>query len=195
MVIVSQDTYTEKVKMKEIRNKYLIMRLCYELDIVFNRIAGFDPQFKFNGEMKSSHYSIYSEKFSGTSSHYNVEFRFDIIYAKDYKVLNREELCSDLTDEQLCRIADERRDICCVYVNYVRVRPQGQGIGTRLVGAFLRRIKEINKIKKIYLFPESQRAKRFWSSMGFRDINISDLDDKLYPDSYHIQMVYDLNNG
>ena len=177
---------------KETKDRNMIRKLCKQLDVDYFGVIGFNPGFNFFGSLQNKRYFIYADNELDSKSKYSIEFRFSIHYSKSLDVLKREELKSDLTDKELNEIADERRVLTTIFLEYVGVRPQGHGIGTLLIKSFLKRVKDINKFNKIFLFPEDIRAEKFWRSVGFRDINLDDLKNKAYPNSYYAKMVYDL---
>lgn len=168
---------------KDKNNIKLIKRLCFYLNYDFKKILGYNPEFKVLGSMENDYHRIYSNsiKRSLLKSVYKIDFNIDFCYLRRADVLEHIDY-SILTDEQLDRKADYIRDITYIYINYVGVRPGGHGIGTKLMDIFIGRVKDINKIKKIYLHSKDERAKEFWEKIGFLKINNEiAMNDKIYP--------------
>jgi len=189
---MSSNTQNNKILMKETKDRNLIRKLCKQLDGDYFGILGFNPGFNFFGSLRNKRYFIYADNELDSKSKYSIEFRFSIHYLKRLDVLKRDELKSNLTDQELDEIADDRRVLTSIFIEYMGVRPQSHGIGTLLINSFIKRVKSINKFNKIFLFPEDIRADKFWRNVGFRDISAEDLKNKSYPDSYYAKMVYDL---
>ena len=181
-----------EIRNKDIKNKALLRKLCYQLDLDFYNIVGFNPMFKFYGSMEEN-YSFHTNILYSKIINYNIDFRFTINYIGS-DILTIEELHSNLSDEELEIILDKRRDINYIFIQYVAVRPHRQGIGTQLVKAFIKRIKAIDKIKIICLHPEGLEFEQFWTSIGFRRVNSNDIKNKnnFFP-WYDSEMLYVMN--
>lgn len=77
-------------------------------------------------------------------------------------------------------------------IDWLGVNPQGQGVGSELMKVFIEEVKKIKKIKAIFLYPQGDKARIFWSKVGFIDykeydkrinvigVNIMQLDLKSY---------------
>jgi hypothetical protein len=192
---MNSNSQNNTVLTKEKKDRDMIRKLCKQLDVDYLSILGFDPGFNFFGSLQNKRYFIYADNELNSKSKYSIEFRFSIHYLKSLDVLKRDELKSNLTDQELDKIADERRVLTSIFIEYMGVRPQGDGIGTLLIRSFLKRVKHINKFKMIFLFPEDIRAEKFWRNLGFRDISPDDLKSKAFPNSYYAKMVYDLSDN
>ena len=180
--------------MKKLKEKNLIRKLCNQLSIDYFDILGFNPGFKTIAE--TDNFYINAKKTSDNKSKYSIEFLFSIYYLEDKDALKREELYSDdLTNQELHQIADERRELTSISVDSVIVRPNGQGIGTLLINSFIKRIRNINTIKKIFLYPQNTKAENFWRSVGFKNFENGEFRNNKYPGSSCAKMVYDLENN
>lgn len=183
---MSVNLQNNRNSIKESKDKYLMKQLCDQLNIDFFNILGFDPGFIFYGSFVDKGFGVYAAK----RSKYSIEFRFSTYYSEDSDVLKNDDFDSELTDQELSEIADERRTLAFIFIEYVNVRSPGHGVGTLLVKSFLKRVKDIYQFKKIYLHPKDIRAKKFWRSVGFRD---RVLDDLKYNISLKGEMAYDLD--
>lgn len=171
---------------KELKDKNSIAKLCNQLDRDFLNILGFKPGFIFHGSYIDKGFSVYA----ANRSKYSIDFRFSTYYAEDSDVLEDDDYNSELTNQELAELADERRTLAFIFIEYVSVRSPGHGVGTLLVKSFLKRVKDICEFKKIYLHPKDIRAKKFWRSVGFRD---RVFDDLKYNISLSGEMAYDLD--
>ncbi|GEM_PF-5031358 len=190
---MSLNLQNDRILMKELNDKNLISELCNQLNIDFFDILGFNPEFKFHGSFVNERFIVYADNRFNSKFKYSIEFMFSIHYLKQLDVLKKDELYSKLTDQELCEIADERRTLTSIFIQYVGVSPPGHGVGTLLINSFLNRVKYICMFKKIYLTPQGIRAENFWRSVGFQDMVISDLKNKIYLGSFSAEMVYDLD--
>ena len=175
--------HNESMRNNKLRDECLVKKLCYRLDIGFNNIIGFNPNFKQHGGLESNHYKVYESSGYNSSSGINTEFSFAINYLDSEEILTKDEMESDFDDEELELILDERRDLTSVFIEYVMVQPHDQGIGTLLFNELVKRIRETRELKnisKIYLHPKNIRAEKFWRKLGFRNFAMEDLKDKTH---------------
>lgn len=190
MSLILQDN---TILMKELSDKNLIRVLCDQLNIDFYNILGFNPEFKFHGSFVNERYVVYADNRFKSKCIYRIEFMFSLHYLKQLAVIKNVELGSGLTDKEICKIAGYRNTLTSIFIQYLEVKPQSDGVGTLLMNSFLKRIKNICKFKKIYLTPQNVKVEKFWKSLGFEDMLITDIKNKTYLGSFSAKMVYDLD--
>jgi len=152
----------------EDKNLNLIYKLCLQLNEDFNRVLGFNPDLKCSGGIKKNRYYFRCRECDKVSNR-SIEFYFEVYYFQlKYAVLTREER-DTLTEDECITLANERRDIEYICIHSFNVNPIRKGLGTRLMNLFFNRVRELAKMKRIYLTPADKDSERFWNKFGFVD--------------------------
>jgi hypothetical protein len=180
----------ECLRLKGIKEKRSIEKLCNEIRIDFNKIVGFDPKLEPYGTIEESNYVVYAHVNSSTESKYRVTFQFKVFYDNSIDFPTGEDRYAVLDYEEAYM---QRKALSYVFIDNFRVKPEGTGVGTQLINLFIRRIKNIKSLKKVYLISETVDAERFWIKCGFRYLNEKDLNEKTMPKAIWPGLVYDLD--
>ena len=173
---------------KQLEDKTLIEKLCTQLNIDFFKILHFNP--KFESYAQTDKFMVYPCKDLG----YNFDFDFSVYYPNTQELNKKYNLDPKLTIQETCKIGNMKKELTYVCIERVIVTPKRLGKGTLLINSFIKNIKKIESLQKIILISEDNESDLFWKSIGFRDYNIDDIENKTCYEICSKGMSYDLVN-
>lgn len=158
-------------KNKEQENYKLMINLRNKLDMYFYNVLRTDYEFGFRSSKKDKSYDFHIKRKSNTNKNtHSIELTFTVFYEDVVDILNRygkEHDTENISDEELDKILYEISDIKYVGIQALYIRPEGTGLGQKLIKEFIEIIRGIDKLEKIYLSPDGNYAKRFLKKIGF----------------------------
>ncbi|MCI5635443.1 MAG: hypothetical protein SO136_06235 [Sarcina ventriculi] len=176
---------SDYMKMINLRNK---------LDMDFYNILGYDPEFSFYGSKQEGEYSFYIPIFK-CKGDYRIELNFKIYYEDKMILLdeyNKYNSLDEISDEKLEDLLTDMQNLANVRIDALYITPTGIGLGSKIVNALVNRLKEIDTLSSIYLYPADNMAEKFWAKQGFKHSR-EEIDYKYYGWRVMNDWFYELN--
>ena len=179
----------------EYEEKKVINKFINQLEIKVEETFGIKSTGEVLGSKKKGEYTIYFRPAINNECGKSIELTVGLCRPELYKLIKDEEMEMDISDKDLDILCLNRAKLLQAKIYGLYTRPKGNGLGGFVVKELINFLKQIQSIDVITLMPDGDKAKSFWTHMGFVELNeeIWKKYYKLIDFSINHNMIYELH--
>lgn len=173
----------------EYEEKKVINKFICQLEKRVEDTFGIKSTGRISGSKEQGEYMIYFRPAIDNECGKSIELTVGLCSTRLYRLIKDEKMNIDISDKDLDILCLNRAKLVEAKIYGLYTHPEGKGLGGFVVKELIKILKQIQSIEVITLMPDGDKAKSFWTYMGFIELN-----EEVWR-KYSEQIDFDMNNN